>query len=1167
MLTRKYWFAVCILPMGFTTAYGQLPPKPSYGFIAAAQPSSLFSRYTALSDIDGDGKIDIVTADSAGIVVTPGNGDGTYRPSIHTVLSDMASAFAVADIDGDGRQDLIVYGGAAFSTQSLTVLLGLGDGSFRLAGKMALSGTAFNQNPAGANLIVLADFDRNGLLDIATYNGRVSLNGVSTDTVSVRLNQGNGTFGSPVTFSTGPWSGSPSSIIVAGDFNHDGNPDIAEASAYGGMSVILGTGTGAFGSPLTFSANLDPGTQITNLAVADLNGDGSPDLVTAQSWNLVPTAASAGVYLGHGDGTFAPRVAYRPSVADIYGTTSVNAGALLLADLTGDGKLDLVTSNYRPSGFGEIAVYPGNGDGTFQPASVYQTSAQAYLLAAADLNSDGRVDLVVTSPSTATQLVALQILNGASAPYLRVQITHNGPTYLDQQAQFNVQVVNLGDAPSTGNVVVTPGLETPVAGWNCGSVNVNSYYTLQCSRSDSLAPGESFPAIPMTLGKPNINVSGNNPTLVATVTGGGSARSNGQDTAAVIRLNSQCPFVFQTGTTDGIVLKQTVVSRLGGSFILGLGGDPGCPWMGSSDADWLTAPSPSNNTYTVAPNTTGATRTATLSFSSVTGWSDSLTIVQSGKTCLYDVEPKDFTMSAQGGPILYFVTVEGGCPINPSVTGDWLSVTTVGTGFIVNAAVNATSQMRQGIITVGDASIRIFQTSSTQVSLHNGYMAHFAVGDGWETTFQIVNASDAITRAGFATLGNSGALQGVPAYVDDENFYTSTFAYSINRVLQPHAVVSIYSAEPGSAVPIVGSANLNFDTGVGGFVRFRLVPTGQEAMVPMETRMAKSFTLGFDNTSGIATGIAVAADPYVPSGVAAVTITIRDDAGTMIDSATTTMTVGQHDSFVLSDRFPSTAGRSGTIQFASAAATQISVIGLRFPPSNRFSTIPPASEIDPGSGTMSQLAVGDGWSTTVEVINTTAAPAQAQLTFSASDGTPLTLPLSYAGTTVSDSQLQQVLAPNARLVVNIAGSTSAPVQIGSAHLASSPGVSGFIRYSYAPSGQDAIVPLETRQAASYVFPFDDTGGAATGVAVANSSATAATIPVIIYDQTGAQIASDAVTLPAHGQTAFVLGARIAAAVNSRGSARFNTPAGGAISVLGLRFPSSGAFTSIPVIAQ
>src|SRR6266404_3161240 len=213
MLTRKYWFVICVCLMDFANVFGQLPPKPSYGFLAAAQPSNLFSRYTALADIDGDGRLVIITADSAGIVVTLGNGDGTYRQSVHTTLSDVAAAFAVADIDGDGRQDLIVYSGTVLSGPSISVLLGLGDGGFRVAGKMTLSGTAFNQNLAGANPIALADFDRNGLLDIATYNGRVSLNGILTDTVSVRLNQGNGTFASPATFPTGASAGFSSSLI------------------------------------------------------------------------------------------------------------------------------------------------------------------------------------------------------------------------------------------------------------------------------------------------------------------------------------------------------------------------------------------------------------------------------------------------------------------------------------------------------------------------------------------------------------------------------------------------------------------------------------------------------------------------------------------------------------------------------------------------------------------------------------------------------------------------------------------------------------------------------------------------------------------------------------------------------------------------------------------
>ncbi len=1146
-------------------------PKPSYGFTAAVEPSNIFSRYTGLSDVNGDGILDIVSLDNAGLLVTLGNGDGTYQQPIRTDLNDFASAFAIADIDGDSRQDLIVYSGPVFSAQSLTVLLGLGDGAFRLAGKITLLATAVSQNLPGANPIPLADFDGNGLPDIAMYNGRVSLNGSFTDTVSVRLNQGNGTFGSPVTYQLGTSTGLIPVLIVVGDFNNDGSPDIATASSQGRISVILGTGTGAFGSPLAFSASLDAGTQITNLAVADLNNDGMLDLITAQSWSIEPTRASVGVYLGKGDGRFALQVTYKPSVIDVRGIISVYAGALLPVDLTGDGILDLVESNYRTSSFGEIIVFPGNGDGSFRAASVYQISSQPSLLSAADLNYDGRVDLVVTSPSSASQLSALQILNGRSGPNLRIAVTHNGPTYLDQQAQFSVQVTNLGDEPTSGSVVLNPGVQNSAAGWNCGYSIVNGIYIPECTRSEILAPGASYPALQMVLEKPDANNPQNNPAVNVIVSGGGSARSNGLDSAQVIRFNSRCPFVFLTGTTDGIVYKQTVVSRLGGTFFLSVGASQGCPWQASSNAPWLSAPSPFNSSYTVQPNTTGATRTAILSFTSITGWSDTITLVQAGQQCLYRLDPRVTTLSSQGQQMTFFVNVESGCPVNPTVNVDWLRLSplqaTGSSWFLLEASANSKPVPREAFISVGGAVTHIYQYGSNQAPALGGIMAQFAVGGGWETTFQIVNASTNIAKAGLATLGGSGGgIQGVPAYVDDEGFHTNTYLYTLDRVLQPHATVGIHSAELGSVTPTVGSASLQFDPGIAAFVRFRYAPNGQEAMVPMETRMAKSFTLGFDNTNGIVTGIAIAAGSYktIPTGIATIAVTVRDDAGNMIDSTTVSMNVGTHDSYLLSDRFPRTAGRSGTVQFATAAAGQISVIGLRSPPSLRFSTIPPASEIDPGNGTMSQLAVGGGWSTTVEMINTTAAPAPAQLTFSTSNGAPLVLPLSYSGTMTSASQLQQTLPPKGRLVVNIAGADSAAPQIGSARMASGTGVSGFIRYSYVPLGQDAIVPLETRQAAGYIFPFDNTGGAVTGVAVANSGSAAVTIPVTLYDVTGTQVANTAVSLPAHGQTAFILGDRIAAAVNTRGSVQFTTPDGGTISVLGLRYPASGAFTTIPV---
>jgi hypothetical protein len=215
---------------------------------------------------------------------------------------------------------------------------------------------------------------------------------------------------------------------------------------------------------------------------------------------------------------------------------------------------------------------------------------------------------------------------------------------------------------------------------------------------------------------------------------------------------------------------------------------------------------------------------------------------------------------------------------------------------------------------------------------------------------------------------------------------------------------------------------------------------------------------------------------------------------------------------------------------------------------------------------MSQLAVGAGWSTVVEIINTTAAAANASLTFLLSDGTPLALPLSPAGgATTNSSQWQGTLAPYAREVITIPGSASAPVQIGSAHLTSTTGVSGFIRYSYAPWGQEAIVPAETRTASSYVVAFDNTSGASNGIAVANSSPTGVNIPVTIFDETGTQIATGTLTLPAQGQTTYVLTDRVAGSANARGSVQFSPPAGISISVLGIRFPNSDAFTTIPVI--
>jgi hypothetical protein len=109
------------------------------------------------------------------------------------------------------------------------------------------------------------------------------------------------------------------------------------------------------------------------------------------------------------------------------------------------------------------------------------------------------------------------------------------------------------------------------------------------------------------------------------------------------------------------------------------------------------------------------------------------------------------------------------------------------------------------------------------------------------------------------------------------------------------------------------------------------------------------------------------------------------------------------------------------------------------------------------------------------------------------------------------------------------------------------------------------VPLETRNAASYILAFDNTDGLATGIAVANVTSAPANISVSIRDATGAQLGFETIAIPANGHSAFVLSNQFAETANQTGTIEFATPAGGEISVLGMRFLASGTFSTIPVV--
>jgi hypothetical protein len=216
--------------------------------------------------------------------------------------------------------------------------------------------------------IALGDFNGDGVPDLAVANGG------PTNTVSVRLNDGQGEFGVATDYAV---DSDPTTIAVA-DFNGDGVPDLAVSNYVSNtVTVLLGDGQGGFGTRTDYRTGSGPYA----VAVADFNGDGAPDLATA---NL--DAASVSVFLGDGKGGFAAKIDHK---------TYDDPLTLAVGDFNGDGAPDLaVTDEYGADTF---SVLLGDGNGAFGPEHEYRAGDMPCSVAVADFNGDGKPDLAVGS--------------------------------------------------------------------------------------------------------------------------------------------------------------------------------------------------------------------------------------------------------------------------------------------------------------------------------------------------------------------------------------------------------------------------------------------------------------------------------------------------------------------------------------------------------------------------------------------------------------------------------------------------------------------------------------------------------------------------------------------------------------------------------------------------
>ena len=357
----------------------------------------------------------------------------------------------------------------------------------------------------------------------------------------------------------------------------------------------------------------------------------------------------------------------------------------------------------------------------------------------------------------------------------------------------------------------------------------------------------------------------------------------------------------------------------------------------------------------------------------------------------------------------------------------------------------------------------------------------------------------------------------------------------------------------------VALAGLGATFTVSGTARITGLPAGAFFAAGSVSNIAAALAGGVTGTyvivypnSDVLTGqISVPAAFFVPN-----TGSTAGAAGSLTVTGGTGAFAGANGSF------PSVTGSGTSTGMFSSTITASGSGSFRAPAARTAGTFSYA-------GSMAHIAAGAGWKTIVTAVNNGTAAAQARVSFFDEAGNPLTLPLSFpqGGTPAASlSSVTQAIRAGGQLVIESDGAESTLSQ-GSAQLFTDGNVTAFVIFRYNPSGQEAAVPLQVQNSASYTLSFDNTGGLATGVALANVSDQPAAIVATVRDDTGASIATDTIQLPARGHVSFLAASRFAPSADKRGTIDFQTPANGQITALAIRANAAGAYTTIPAAAK
>ncbi len=596
---------------------GTFTPLGAYSTGANTKPSGIVT-----ADFNNDGNADVATSNAGTNTATIllGSATGALTAQAAQAAGTKPNSIAVADVNSDGNPDAVVFDAVTNSTGATAVLLGNGNGTLQTAqfsslaflpGTLAsvadfnrdgkpdlavtqqtsnlvsvlLNNTMPTQYPDGrsyaaahaltvgqgnmADSVAVGDFNKDGHLDIAVAY-------LEDNVVRVLLNSGTGSsnFNAATAYAVGKqpyW-------IASGDLNGDGYPDLVTANTTDGtISVLLNNRNGTFAAAATYTV----GKQPFQVAIGDVNGDGVPDLAVSNYGGNTVT-----VLFGHPGGTFTVASTltlgtgcspYGAAIGDFshngfpdiavscnqtsqlyvfpnnrngtFGTpfitpTGTAPGSLVVGDFNRDGKLDIVTGNTTAN---DISFFAGNGNGTFAGGVTGPSLNFPATIAAGDVNGDGILDIVGVAPNFNQVAVTLGVGDGTFGTFQQ----RGAGQFAAAKQPWGVA---LGDFNNDGQLdIVTANTYSQI---NIASPAYQARYMTQ------------YPPIPA--GNPSIDVLSNQSAVNITVTSSPASPLPDTNTGTTIKANVQP--ALSGGTPTGSVIFEDATSSPVGSGPYALSG-------------------------------------------------------------------------------------------------------------------------------------------------------------------------------------------------------------------------------------------------------------------------------------------------------------------------------------------------------------------------------------------------------------------------------------------------------------------------------------------------------------------------------------------------------------------------------------------------------------------